>query len=181
MSSRIGLEGLDHGRRILVERSAMGSPWAAVAQEPARGAAKDRRPAGHQRHRSCSEDRLSAAGLPCRLRAFDDGPTIAFADSLRRFLLERGAVRSSRTIRPARDIILSTTPPIERSLRSAGAQSILATMRPRAAASVRMAPNAMFGSGDGISSAGAGLHPFSVIFTRSTDNPHSQIQWPSLE
>jgi hypothetical protein len=50
----------------------MGSHWAAVAQEPGRGA-KDRRPAGHQRHRPRSEDRLPVAGLPGRLRAFNDG------------------------------------------------------------------------------------------------------------
>jgi hypothetical protein len=34
--------------------------------------AKDRRPADHQRRRPRSEDRLSVAGLPGRLRAFDD-------------------------------------------------------------------------------------------------------------
>jgi putative transposase len=41
----MGLGGLDHGGRILVERRAMGSDWAAVAQEPARGARRtdDRR------------------------------------------------------------------------------------------------------------------------------------------
>jgi hypothetical protein len=49
--------------------------WGAIGpllQEPARGA-KDRRPADYQRHRPRSEDRLSVAGLPGRLRAFDDG------------------------------------------------------------------------------------------------------------
>jgi transposase len=37
------LEGLDDGGRILVERSAMGSHWAAVAQEPARARRTDDR------------------------------------------------------------------------------------------------------------------------------------------
>jgi transposase len=50
----------------------MGSHRAAVGQEPARGA-KDRRPAGHQRHRSRSENGLSLAGLPIRLRPADHG------------------------------------------------------------------------------------------------------------
>ena len=57
------VQGLDHGGRVSVERSAMGSHWPAVAQKPGLGA-KDRRPAGHQRHRPRSEDRLSLAGLP---------------------------------------------------------------------------------------------------------------------
>ena len=61
-----------------------GADWAAVAQEPARGA-KDRRPAGHQRRRPCSQDRLSVTGLPGCLGAFDDGlQSLSSLDDARR-------------------------------------------------------------------------------------------------
>ena len=40
------------------------------------------------------------------------------SDGLRRFLLERGTVPASRTIRPASDIILSTRPPIANAISS---------------------------------------------------------------
>ena len=50
--------------------------WGAIepllAEEPARGP-QSRRSTRPQRHRPCFEDRLSLAGLPCRLRSADDG------------------------------------------------------------------------------------------------------------
>jgi hypothetical protein len=51
------------------------------------------------------------------------------------------------------------------------------------AATVRMTPNETLGraAAQPDPARGAGLHPVSMIFTRSTDNPHSQIRWPSLE
>ncbi len=43
------------------------------AAEQSTGSTSGRRPTGDQRHRSCAEGRLPMGGLPCALRAVDDG------------------------------------------------------------------------------------------------------------
>jgi hypothetical protein len=66
------IEGLDHGGRILVERSAMGAIGPLLPKnQPGAVRTDDRRIISGIVH--VSEDRLSLTGLPGRLRAFDDG------------------------------------------------------------------------------------------------------------